>query len=119
MMPYPYFNNYMSYPQPQYQPPQAPAYQTGIVWVADINEASAYPMAPNMVLPLWDKNKQIVYWKQSDAAGRQTIRVLDYTERTGEAQAAEQPATKTDLAAVLAAVHGLEALLKGETNHDE
>lgn len=121
-MAYPY--SYTPYAQPyqgyQHQV-QQPVYQAGIAWVSGFEEASAYPIAPNTVIPMWDRNSQTVYWKQSDAAGRQSIRVLDYKERSSaqEAQqAAPELATKEDLAAVLAEIRGIQTLLtKGGTDN--
>ena len=118
-MAYPSYNPY-GQPFQGYQP-QQPAYQTGIIWVNDYNEACAYPIAPNTVVPLWDRNTQTVYWKQSDAAGRQGVRILDYKERSSsqeEQKPAAELATKEDLAAVLAEIRGLQTLLKGGTTND-
>lgn len=120
-MAYPYYASPYTQPYQPYQPQvqQQPVYQGGIIWVSGFEEASAYPIAPNTVIPMWDRNSQTVYWKQSDAAGRQSIRVLDYKERTGQEQVpAEQPVTKEDLAQVLEAIRGLEALVKGGGGND-
>ena len=112
-MAYPYqfnpFGGYGGYQQPQ------PAQQSAVNWVSGRPEADAYPMAPNTVLPLWDRNQQIIYWKQCDAAGRQSIRELEYTDRTQAqpAQPAPEPVTKADLEAVLVEVRGLAELIKG------
>ena len=117
-MAYPYYvNPYNLYQAPQVQ---QPAYQSGIIWVdGGYQEAVNYPMAPNTAIPFWDRHADTIYMKQSDAAGRQTIRILDYKERTGQEQApAEQPVTKEDLAQILAAIRGLEALVKGGSGND-
>lgn len=117
-MAYPYYNPY-GQPYQGYQA-QQPAYQAGIVWVNDYNEACAYPIAPNTVIPMWDRNTQTVYWKQSDAAGRQSIRVLDYKERSGaqeEQKPAQELATKEDVAGLAASIQAIKELLKGGTDN--
>ena len=78
-MPYPYYNSYQqnymgSYNQAYMQPPtQQQSYQSGIIW-GTYDEACAYPLAPNAAVTIWDRNQKVVYWKQSDAAGRQTMK---------------------------------------------
>lgn len=101
------------YPYNQYY--QQPAYQGGIMW-GDYNDAVNYPLAPNSVITIWDRNGQSIYWKQSDAAGRQIMRVLDYKDRVGtpeEAKPNDVPATKDDLQRILDAVAGIKEMLKG------
>ena len=66
-------------PQPQIQP-QAYA-NTGIVWVADYNEAAMYPIAPNAAVALWDKNAPCIYLKRADATGKPFLQVYDLVER--------------------------------------
>jgi hypothetical protein len=117
-MPYPYINQPINnYPQIQaYQAPiQQPAYQGGILW-GTYEEACAYPLAPNAAVTIWDRNQKVVYWKQSDAAGRQTMQILDYTIR-GEAKEPErpelEPVTKGDIAPIMDRIAGIEALLRG------
>jgi len=116
-MAYPYYTNPYSQPYQPYQPQvqQQPMYQGGIIW-GTYEEACAYPLAPNAAVTIWDRNQKVVYWKQSDAAGRQSMQTLDYTIR-GEVQPEtkpeKEPATKEDLAAVLAEIRGIQTLLKG------
>lgn len=66
-------------PQPQIQP-QAYA-NTGIVWVADYNEAAMYPIAPNAAVALWDKSSPCIYLKRADATGKPSLQVYDLVER--------------------------------------
>lgn len=115
-MAYPYTYPY----QPNYgYQPQQPAYQGGIIW-GTYDEACAYPLAPNAAVTIWDRNQKVVYWKQSDAAGRQTMQTLDYTIR-GEVKPDEKPtpelATKEDLAKVISAIGEIQAILKGGTDN--
>lgn len=114
-MAYPYqpYNPYQPYQA--YQQPQQPAYQGGIIW-GTYEEACAYPLGPNCAVTIWDRNQKVVYWKQSDAAGRQSMQILDYTIR-GEAQPEAKPtpelATKEDVAGLAAAIHALQEMIKG------
>lgn len=119
-MPYPYntFNTY-GQPYPGYQN-QQPAYQGGIVW-GTYEEACSYPLAPNMAITIWDRNQRTVYWKQSDASGRQSMQILDYTirgENQQESKPAPEPATKDDVAGLAAAINALKEMIKGGTDND-
>ena len=115
-MAYPFYGN----PYGGYQMPQQPTYQAGIIWAeGGLQEASAYPIAPNTAIPIWDRHANTIYFKQSDAAGRQTIRILDYTERTGDNQAAAPvPATKDDVTGLVERLERIEAALKGGAAHE-
>lgn len=64
--------------------PVAP--QNDMVWVLNENEADAYPVAPNRTVTLWDKSRQTIYLKSMSANGVPSKRILDFTERTQEAQ---------------------------------
>ena len=116
-MAYPYqINPYQQQIYQPYQPQvQQPVYQGGIIW-GTYEEACAYPLAPNAAVTIWDRNQKAVYWKQSDAAGRQFMQTLDYTirgETQPESKPEKEPATKEDFVAVLAEIRGLQTLLKG------
>ena len=119
-MAYPYqFNPYQTYQG--YQPQvQQPVYQGGIIW-GTYEEACAYPLAPNAAVTIWDRNQKVVYWKQSDAAGRQSMQTIDYTIR-GEAQPETKPekelATKEDVAGLAASIQSIKDILKGGTKND-
>ena len=85
---YPYtpYTGYQYLPQaPQYTPPaQAQTPQqisTGILWVANEQEAQNYPVAPNNAVALWDSVNPVIYLKQSDAAGRPNIKIYELKER--------------------------------------
>lgn len=142
-MAYPYYNYnnynnpYQGYYQPMYQPVQqqpmmaqqpqqnvtaqsySPAInQSGIIWVSGIGEASAYPIAPNNAVALWEKSGKVIYLKSADATGKPTMTVYDLVERDQSASdaASEQNteyATKSDLSAVVGVVKGFDELLSG------
>ena len=118
-MAYPY--NYSPYqPYQAYQPQvQQPVYQGGIIW-GTYEEACAYPLAPNAAVTIWDRNQKVVYWKQSDAAGRQSMQTIDYTIRGENQEPAKQApelATKEDVAGLAASIQAIKDLLKGGTNN--
>lgn len=77
----PFYNQSQQFPQiqPQIQP-QA-TMNTGIVWVADYNEAAMYPVAPNAAVALWDKNNPCIYLKRADATGKPMMQIYDLVER--------------------------------------
>jgi hypothetical protein len=115
-MAYPYsYNPYQPYQA--YQQPQQPAYQGGIIW-GTYEEACAYPLGPNCAVTIWDRNQKVVYWKQSDAAGRQSMQTLDYTirgEAQPEAKPEKEPATKEDFAGLAADIREIKDILRGGT----
>ena len=59
---------------------------TDMIWVLNENEATSYPVAPNNTVTLWDKNLPTIYIKSVDANGVPSMRTLDFTERTANAQ---------------------------------
>ena len=71
------------------QPYQAPM-QTNLspmqptndmLFVLNENEASAYPVAPNNSVVLWDKNNKTFYIKTANAQGIPSMQIYDFTER--------------------------------------
>lgn len=59
-----------------------------IIWVANLNEALNYPVAPNAAVALWDSNSPSVYIKKADASGKPTMTIYDLVERKNEPQTA-------------------------------
>lgn len=53
-----------------------------LLFVLNETEATAYPVAPNNSVTLWDKNKDTVYIKSVNMQGVPSMRILDYVERT-------------------------------------
>ena len=85
------FDNPMQYGQPYQHPMQAPQMQAqqpinDMLWVLGEVEATSYPVAPNNTVVLWDKDQPTVFIKSVNAQGVPAMRVLDYTERTANAQ---------------------------------
>lgn len=132
----PYQNPYMySYQQPVQQP-QQPTQQSNnsITWVQGEAGAKSYLVAPNTTVQLWDSEEQVIYLKSADASGMPSMKVLDYTIRSGGSPAApavaQQPGndmsqyvTKAELEALYGQISGLktkiEKLSKKRVDDDE
>lgn len=76
--------------QPMPQPMPTQTQPDPMLWVLGQTEAESYPVAPNNVVTLWDKNNPTIYIKSANAQGVPSIRILDFTERTQNAP--QQPA---------------------------
>lgn len=87
-------NPYSPYAQPSPQLP--PPDQQPLIMVNGEEGARAYPLPPNKVVPLFDKNRQRFYLKTTDGGGYGSIRVFDYTEIVDSVPAI--PAQNTDAA---------------------
>lgn len=70
----------------QPMPQQMPTQSDPMLWVLGQTEAESYPVAPNNVVTLWDKNNPTIYIKSANAQGVPSIRILDFIERTPNAQ---------------------------------
>lgn len=86
--------NMQGFGQPYQQPIQqmqmqtpAPFSQTQptndmMIFVLNENEASAYPVAPNNSVVLWDKDNKTFYIKTANAQGIPSMQTFDFVERT-------------------------------------
>ena len=86
------------YQQPMMQQPMHPqmpnvspttpqtSQSNDIIWVQGSEGAKAYLVAPNTTVTLWDSESPTIYLKTADANGVPSMRVLDFTERTANAQ---------------------------------
>lgn len=75
--------------QPQQPPMQSiiqPKPLNDIIWVLNESEATAFPVAPNNSVVLWDKNNDTIYIKSANAQGVPSMRILDFVERTDNTQ---------------------------------
>ena len=82
--------------QNQFAPPYQQPMQTNpapmsqptndMLFVLNENEASAYPVAPNNSVVLWDKNNKTFYIKTANAQGIPSMQIYDFTERIEKAQ---------------------------------
>jgi hypothetical protein len=68
----------------QQMPINQPTMTSDLIFVLNETEATAYPVAPNNSVTLWDKNKDTVYIKSVNMQGVPSMRILDYAERTSE-----------------------------------
>ena len=57
-----------------------------MLFVLNENEASAYPVAPNNSVVLWDKNNKTFYIKTANAQGIPSMQIYDFTERIDKAK---------------------------------
>lgn len=71
----------MEYPQYQQMPMSQPTPTSDMIWVLNESEATAYPVAPNNSVVLWDKNNPVIYVKSVNMQGVPSMRVLDFSER--------------------------------------
>jgi hypothetical protein len=81
------FQQMQQYQQPTFQqqmPINQPTMTSDLIFVLNETEATAYPVAPNNSVTLWDKNKDTVYIKSVNMQGVPSMRILDYAERTSE-----------------------------------
>lgn len=83
--------NQNQFVQPYQMPVQQPQIQNNLasndmLWVLNENEATSYPVAPNNTVTLWDKNEDTIYIKSVNAQGVPSMRILDFSERTQNAQ---------------------------------
>ena len=78
------------YQQPMQTNPTPMPMQTqqtnDMLFVLNENEASAYPVAPNASVVLWDKNNKTFYIKTANAQGIPSMQIYDFVERTEKPQ---------------------------------
>lgn len=82
------------YQQPTQQPQIFPSQMSGTsagqpndrIWVQGEAGAKAYLIAPNATVTLWDSESPTIYIKSADANGIPSTQILDYTDRTLNAQ---------------------------------
>ena len=78
-----YKGNYQQMPmQPVQQPIQS---NGGLIWVDNEEQAKNYLVAPNNVIPMFDKSSSAMYIKSADGAGMPTFKkykLIDVDEET-------------------------------------
>ena len=60
-------------------------------YVMGIEGAKAFPIMPNQEIFLMDSQEPVAYIKHADMSGKQTLKIFDLVERTGEKQEEKQP----------------------------
>ena len=100
------------------------AQNNGIIWVQGEAGAKSYMVAPNNTVQLWDSESQTIYLKSADASGMPSMRILDYTIRSGSSQSslnafsvhdADIP-TREELNALKSRIDGLQAKFENMFN---
>lgn len=66
---------------PTPMPMQAQQTNDTMLFVLNENEASAYPVAPNNSVVLWDKNNKTFYIKTANSQGIPSMQIYDFKER--------------------------------------
>lgn len=120
-MPYPLFNPYSQYPQPnQYQPPIQASTQPvhGFVFVQGIEGARAYYLPNNSEMPLFDNDENIMYIKKVDATGRMTIEVKDVFDHVDKPRDdGGEYVTRNELSALYAEIDTLRSAISQKPAH--
>lgn len=109
-------------PMPNTTPAPAPMPKMSgdMIWVLGQVEAESYPVAPNNTVILWDKNSPTIYIKSVDNNRTPSFRILDFTERTGnapengagaKASASNINTQSEELKAVQSKLDGIESIL--------
>lgn len=80
---------------PMVQPIQQPSNDM-MIFVLGESEATAYPVAPNNHVVLWDKNNPTIYVKSVNAQGVPSMRILDFNERTADNSPKTSPEHKCE-----------------------
>ena len=82
-----------------------------MLFVLNENEASAYPVAPNNSVVLWDKNNKTFYIKTANAQGIPSMQIYDFKERTEthECTCGDKFATKEQINALEGKIDDLTA----------
>lgn len=107
--------------------PFMPAQPTNdtMLFVLNENEASAFPVAPNNSVVLWDKNNRTFYIKTANAQGIPSMQIYDFVERTTESsttpekhvcKCGDKYATKEQINALQGKIEGLEARIEEISN---
>lgn len=110
------------YQQPIIQPPIQQPIQSngGLIWVDNEEQAKNYLVAPNNVVPMFDKSSSAMYIKSSDGAGMPTFKkykLIDVDEEapknaptTHKCTCGDKFATKEQLNAVEGKINDILAM---------
>ena len=109
------------YQQMPMQPIQQPIQSNGgLIWVDNEEQAKNYLVAPNNVVPMFDKSSSAMYIKSSDGAGMPTFKkykLIDIDEetpknspKTHECTCGDKFATKEQLNAVEGKINDILAM---------
>ncbi len=79
-------------------PPQIPIITGGLIYVDNEEQAKNYLVAPNNAVPMFDKNKPLMYVKASDGAGMPNFKkytISEYEENNNLVNAPKTPVEHT------------------------
>ena len=100
------------YQQMPMQPVQQPIQSNGgLIWVDNEEQAKNYLVAPNNVVPMFDKSSSAMYIKSSDGAGMPTFKkykLIDVDEETPKNAATTHKCTCGDKFATKEQLNALE-----------
>ena len=110
------------YQQMPMQPVQQPIQSNGgLIWVDNEEQAKNYLVAPNNVIPMFDKSSSAMYIKSADGAGMPTFKkykLIDVDEetpknapKTHECTCGDKFATKEQIEEMQGKINALEAKL--------
>lgn len=77
-------------------PPQIPIITGGLIYVDNEEQAKNYLVAPNNAVPMFDKNKPLMYVKASDGAGMPNFKKYTISEYEENNNLVNIPQTPTE-----------------------
>ena len=77
-------------------PPQIPIITGGLIYVDNEEQAKNYLVAPNNAVPMFDKNKPLMYVKASDGAGMPNFKKYTISEYEENNNLVNVPQTPTE-----------------------
>ena len=84
--------------------PQQP--QTNVIQVSGEQEVRSFQFAPNSTFAFFDRNEPVIYYVRSDASGRVTVDILDFTIRP-DPKVVQQETEMNELRQRLAAIESM------------
>lgn len=117
----------MQQPMQPIQPMQQPIQSNGgLIWVDSEEQAKNYLVAPNNVVPMFDKNLSVMYLKSADGAGMPTFKkyklvdvdeeMLQNTPKKAECNCGDKFATQEQIRALEADLERLTAMYEELAN---
>ena len=107
------------YQQMSMQPVQQPIQSNGgLIWVDNEEQAKNYLVAPNNVIPMFDKSSSAMYIKSADGAGMPTFKkykLIDVDEETPENAPKTHECTCGDKYATKEQINALEGKINDLT----
>ena len=83
----------------------------GFVYVQGIEAARAYPLPNGSEMPLFDNDRNILYMKTVDQAGRMSIQVMDCVPHVEQQDERGEYATQADIRAIYSEIEDLRSAI--------